>query len=214
MRKILCVALTVALALVACGCNKVLPTYAMPFAASWGADVRCSIPRVVAESALLEEAAPLLVQPPPVITTLPDGTQTTTVHPPAPEPVAYALTALDASGKELENVTVLIPKLMADALCNAFCAGSHGWKTVWDARVHGLHDCPILAIGAQAALDPVMAYIRPEPQFRANYFKAVHKVSKYRSKQCGTATNHVFGTDSDRADAAVACVMNSFTWWP
>lgn len=192
------------------GCNRVLPTYAMPLSGSWGTAIVVSMPRVVADSALLAEALPAVQTP--VTVTSPDGTTITTTTPPPLVPVpAFTIEAVDAAGVPLEGVCVLIAKDKAVALCNAYCAGSHGWKTCWDARVHSLKSCPILAVGLRCCTCPVLCYATSEPTYRADYFKAVHS-EKYKGKCKGGA--HVFGKDADQADAAVACVMASYLWMP
>ena len=219
-RTLVVLAILAALALANASCNKVLPTYKMPFSKGWGAAVRVSMPIVVAESALLPEAPSTTTIPAPVTVTNADGSTTTTQPPPVTveAPVALTINAVDATGAPLENITVMVPALEAQALCDAYCAGTNGWSTCWDARVHSLKSCPILAVGLRGLDCLVACYFASEPQYRADYFAAVHgeKYSgrvKATKQKCGKGV-HVFGADSKGGDAAVSCVLVSFLFMP
>ena len=203
MKKTLCIAGLLAALMAATGCNKLLPTMKMPFSGGWGDPVLCSIPAVVAKSALLEAVEPPLV--PQAAVTNADGS--VTVPPPIP---ATPVLTLTATGED--NVLVMTPANMSKALVAAYCAGSHGWDTCWDARVHSLKTCPILQVGIRCLTCPVICYWRSEPTYRKEYFEGAHK-EKYKAKTC-KGGNHAFGSDVKGADAAVSCVLVSWLFMP
>jgi len=194
------------------GCNKLAPTFGMPFSKGWGAAVAVSLPQAVADAALLGEAS--AVSQPDKVVKNPDGSTTTISQPAVPPTPVLTINALDVNGAVMLNVVVFASQNKAKALCNAYCAGSHGWHTVWDARVHTLKTCPILTIGVRCTDCLVASYFKSEPSFRADYFNGAHS-EKYKAggKLC-KSNSHGFGKDADSAEMAVACVLNTFTWWP